>query len=63
MYLLQTYAMNHQPALSLRNLSMLKRKGHNEKQAKDEIRQLTIKGKYTVKEANHPHTQTRKQKQ
>ena len=63
MYLLQTYAMNHQPALSLRSLSTLKRKGHSEKLAKDEIRGLTRKGKHTVKEGNHPHTQTRQQKQ
>lgn len=37
---------------------MLKRKGHNEKQEKDEMGGLIGKSKHTVKAGNHPHTHT-----
>ena len=35
---------------------MLKRKGHNEKQEKDEMGGLTGKSKHTVKVGNHVYT-------
>ena len=41
----------------------MKRKGHSEKQEKDEIRGLTSKGKQTVEVGYHPRTQTRGQNQ
>ena len=37
---------------------MLKRKGYNERQEKDEIRGLISKGKHAVEVGHHPRTQT-----
>ena len=42
---------------------MLKRKGYNERQEKDEIRGLTSKGKHAVEVGHHPRTQTGGQNQ
>ena len=41
----------------------MKRKGHSEKQEKDEIRGLTNKGKHAVEVGHHPRTQTGGQNQ
>ena len=42
---------------------MLKRKGYNERQEKDEIRGLISKGKHAVEVGHHPRTQTGGQNQ